>query len=535
MTEHDMAEREWTSPEQTGPPPLPPDLERRVFWRVIPLLFAIAYTSQLDRTNLAFAALQLDADLGFSRTPAPYTPPLSGLFFIGYLAQLPANVACLTFGVRRWLSCILLVWAVVAGLGAAIRTRAHFLVLRFLLGLAEAGTFPAIYFQLARFYDADGLGLAYTWVATATAVAGLTGAPLAAGLLALDGRGGLRGWQWLFLLEAVPACLLSVAVALALPSPPTLAGCRQGSGPRSERGCAGHRQGRAHWSWCHARLPSPGRGHTTARPRRPRTAPTILPLLASDGGPRRGSAPVKTQGNEVGGVGDENGSRAGTAAALRAALRDVRLWWLGGILLLVDAAMNAVNFWLPQIIRASLRAGIVNGDEGGEAGAEATSRQQRLDVKASLLAGLPFAVAGVGMVLNAQHAQRRHERRLHTAVPLVAAAGARGGAWLLPLTALLLGTAGTVAALTAGAAGIWAVHGPFYSWPSAFLDAQTASLGFALVKSLGALGGFCGPLVVGVLADAEGGDFAGGAFFLAAVALLGAGMTLGERGCRDCP
>lgn len=106
---------------------------------------------------------------------------------------------------------------------------------------------------------------------------------------------------------------------------------------------------------------------------------------------------------------------------------------------------------------------------------------------------------------------------------------------LLPLTALLLGTAGTVAALTAGAAGIWAVHGPFYSWPSAFLDAQTASLGFALVKSLGALGGFCGPLVVGVLADAEGGDFAGGAFFLAAVALLGAGMTLGERGCRDCP
>ncbi|KFM26479.1 Putative tartrate transporter [Auxenochlorella protothecoides] len=535
MTEHDMAEREWTSPEQTGPPPLPPDLERRVFWRVIPLLFAIAYTSQLDRTNLAFAALQLDADLGFSRTVhglGSGTPRLLSLFFIGYLAQLPANVACLTFGVRRWLSCILLVWAVVAGLGAAIRTRAHFLVLRFLLGLAEAGTFPAIYFQLARFYDADGLGLAYTWVATATAVAGLTGAPLAAGLLALDGRGGLRGWQWLFLLEAVPACLLSVAVALALPSPADAgwlsAGERSALRTRVRWAQAG--QGALELVPREAAVAGAG-AHDAEAPASEDRADE-LPLLASDGGPRRGSAPVKTQGNEVGGVGDENGSRAGTAAALRAALRDVRLWWLGGILLLVDAAMNAVNFWLPQIIRASLRAGIVNGDEGGEAGAEATSRQQRLDVKASLLAGLPFAVAGVGMVLNAQHAQRRHERRLHTAVPLVAAAGALG---LLPLTALLLGTAGTVAALTAGAAGIWAVHGPFYSWPSAFLDAQTASLGFALVKSLGALGGFCGPLVVGVLADAEGGDFAGGAFFLAAVALLGAGMTLGERGCRDCP
>lgn len=130
------------------------------------------HLSWLSSHNLTALCLARPASK-HSPQPAPYTPPLSGLFFIGYLAQLPANVACLTFGVRRWLSCILLVWGVVAGLGAAIRTRAHFLVLRFLLGLAEAGTFPAIYFQLARFYDADGLGLAYTWW--------------------VDMRGGLRG------------------------------------------------------------------------------------------------------------------------------------------------------------------------------------------------------------------------------------------------------------------------------------------------------------------------------------------------------
>lgn len=89
--------------------------------------------------------------------------PTAGLFFIGYLAQFPAGIACLALGVRRWLTLIITAWSVVAALFAAIENEAQFLVLRFFLGLAEAGTYPAIYAQLTHFFDPDGLGLAYTW------------------------------------------------------------------------------------------------------------------------------------------------------------------------------------------------------------------------------------------------------------------------------------------------------------------------------------------------------------------------------------
>lgn len=87
----------------------------------------------------------------------------AGLFFIGYLAQFPAGAACLALGVRRWLTLILTAWSLVAALFSAITNETQFLILRFLLGLTESGTYPAIYYQLSRFYDADGLGVAYTW------------------------------------------------------------------------------------------------------------------------------------------------------------------------------------------------------------------------------------------------------------------------------------------------------------------------------------------------------------------------------------
>lgn len=145
---------------------------------------------------------------------------------------------------------------------------------------------------------------------------------------------------------------------------------------------------------------------------------------------------------------------------------------------------------------------------------------------AALLSAVPFTVAGVAMVLNAWHSKRHHERRWHTAVPLLVAAIFFA---LLPVFTQAAHTLGAVVALTLTAAGVWATHGPFFSWPSSFLGPQSASLGFALVKTLGAVGGFLGPLLVGVLADARGGSFTLGALCLAGFTTLASLLVLAFR------
>lgn len=194
---------------------------RKLRWRLLPPLFFVSLCCQLDRSNLSFAALQMRHDLPwFSRSVQGLG---SGLFFIGYLAQIPANLACVALGPRRWLPLILLAWGAVAACFAAVRGTASFLALRLLLGVAEAGAYPCIMYYLSLFYPQHHLGLAFSMVATATAAAGLAGGPLAAGIMSLEGAAGLRGWQWLFLLEGVPPLLLAAVLPHLLPSGPLTA------------------------------------------------------------------------------------------------------------------------------------------------------------------------------------------------------------------------------------------------------------------------------------------------------------------------
>ncbi|KDD73919.1 hypothetical protein H632_c1731p1, partial [Helicosporidium sp. ATCC 50920] len=128
-------------------------------WRLIPPLFAVSLSCQLDRGNVAFASLRMDADLGISRAAHGLG---SGVFFLGYLlAQIPATLACVAVGPRTWLRTLLLAWGGVAACFAALGSRAQFFALRFLLGLAEGGTYPAIYAFLALFFDAAAMGPAY--------------------------------------------------------------------------------------------------------------------------------------------------------------------------------------------------------------------------------------------------------------------------------------------------------------------------------------------------------------------------------------
>ena len=193
---------------------------RKVTTHTIPWLFALGVVCYLDRTNLAFAAVQLSQDLQLSC--AVYGLG-AALFFVGYSFQIPSMMACRHFGAPLWLSATVAVWGIVAMSFAAVKGKTMFLLLRVALGLAECGTFPGIWHHLSHFYSTDELGTAYATVATSTALAQVIGAPLAAGILSLDGFGGLRGWQWLFLSEGMITIAFAVFLRINLVEKPSKA------------------------------------------------------------------------------------------------------------------------------------------------------------------------------------------------------------------------------------------------------------------------------------------------------------------------
>ncbi|BDA42609.1 Putative tartrate transporter [Coccomyxa sp. Obi] len=178
---------------------------------LLPLFFLTTVLCYVDRTNLAFAALQLNKDLGFTEKVYGLG---SGIFFIGYsLFQVPSNMILVRVGAPLWLSVIVISWGFVATLFAGLKTAHEFYILRFLLGVAECGTFPGMWYYLSTFYSEKDIGMAYSWVITGTALSQVIGSPIAAGLLALDGMLGLKGWQWLFVVEGLPTILLGFYIS----------------------------------------------------------------------------------------------------------------------------------------------------------------------------------------------------------------------------------------------------------------------------------------------------------------------------------
>jgi MFS transporter, ACS family, tartrate transporter len=191
---------------------------RKATWRLIPLI-ALGYgTAYMDRVNISFASVQMNRDLHFS---ASIYGLGAGLFFLSYAAcEVPSNLLLCRFGARRWLSRIMITWGVLAIAMMFVKTPLQFYVLRFLLGMAEAGFFPGVVFYLMQWFPpemrARAISRFYVSLPLSSAVMGA----LAGALLNLQGRLGLAGWQWLFLVEGLPAILLSVAFLLWLPDGP---------------------------------------------------------------------------------------------------------------------------------------------------------------------------------------------------------------------------------------------------------------------------------------------------------------------------
>src|SRR5438876_7055549 len=184
----------------------------RVRLRLIPFLAFTYFIAYLDRVNVGFAALQMNAALGFSGSVYGFG---AGIFFLGYfLFEVPSNLALARVGARLWIARIAIVWGLVSISMMLVRGPLTFYALRFLLGAAEAGFFPGIILYFTFWFPAPERARAVAQFSMASMAAGIVGAPLSGLLLSLRGTWGLDGWQWLFLVEGIPAVLLG-AIALA--------------------------------------------------------------------------------------------------------------------------------------------------------------------------------------------------------------------------------------------------------------------------------------------------------------------------------
>jgi len=204
-----------------GAPPWT-DAERRAFnkaaWRLVPFLTAGYLLNYMDRTNIGFAALAMNREIGLTATQFGFG---AGLLFFGYsFFEIPSNMALYRYGARRWIARIMITWGIVSAATAFITGPQSWYALRLLLGIAEAGFFPGITFYLAMWFPAEYRARMLAWFLVAIPASTVVGGPLSGMLLQLDGLGGMAGWKWLFVIEGLPAALLGIAALWVLPDGP---------------------------------------------------------------------------------------------------------------------------------------------------------------------------------------------------------------------------------------------------------------------------------------------------------------------------
>jgi ACS family tartrate transporter-like MFS transporter len=195
---------------------------RRAGWRIIPLLGVAYMIAFMDRSNISFAAKTMNADLRFSETIYGIG---GGVFFLSYaLFEIPSNILLERVGARRWIARIMISWGVIAAAMMWVRTPWQFYTLRFLLGMAEAGFFPGVIFYLSLWFPRAARGRAISRFYISGPLTRVVMGVASVWLLALNGLGGLRGWQWLFVAEGLPAVVVGATVLWLLPERPATVG-----------------------------------------------------------------------------------------------------------------------------------------------------------------------------------------------------------------------------------------------------------------------------------------------------------------------
>lgn len=193
-------------------------LYRKIALRLVPFLMLLYMVAFLDRVNISFAALTMNRDLGISDSLYGFA---AGVFFVGYcLFEVPANIVLVRVGARRWLGLLMIVWGVVSVGTAFVETRTEYIVARSLLGVAEAGFFPGLIFYLTIWLPRPARSRIMALFLLSLPICNSIGSPISSHILLLNGLMGLRGWQWLFILEAAPAILLGLLTWVVLADGP---------------------------------------------------------------------------------------------------------------------------------------------------------------------------------------------------------------------------------------------------------------------------------------------------------------------------
>jgi ACS family tartrate transporter-like MFS transporter len=396
--------------------------------RIVPLLFVLYLVAYLDRINVAFGALQMQRQLHFSDSVYGLG---AGIFFIGYLLfQVPSNLMLQRVGARRWICVLMIVWGSISLSTAFISSAKSFYLVRFFLGSAEAGFFPGIIFYIRGWFPSAVRARTVALFMTAGPLSAVVGGPVSGVLLGLHGFAKLAGWQWLFLMEGLPAVLLGVVVFFYLTDAPR----------------------EAQWLSSSERV-----WLTDTLEREPR-------------------------------------SLSGSSLA---AFRSGAVWLLAFALFGVTTCTSGLSLWLPTLIHS-------------------LSTSSNLTI--GILYAMPYVAAAVAEFLVGLHSDHTGERRWHVGVPaLTGAIAIAGVAYFTSLAAVLL-------AITVAILSSYATFGPFWALVAALLEGKTAAAGIALINSVGNLGGFWGPYIIGFVRNVTG-TFRGG-LLVAAVTLALCGVIV---------
>jgi ACS family tartrate transporter-like MFS transporter len=416
---------------------------RKITWRLIPFLILLYFIAFLDRINVGFAALTMNKDVGL--TPQMFGLG-SGIFFLGYFAfEVPSTIILHKVGARFWIGRVMITWGLVSIAMAFTRGPISFYALRFLLGLAEAGFFPGVILYLSYWFPSNRRSAVTAMFMAAAPAAGLIGSPVSGVLMQLDGLLSLRGWQWLFITEGIPALALGVITLHFLSDRPASAAWLT----IDER------------NWL---------------------SQAIQQEQADIKGPRSHSA--------------------------WRALTDWKVLVLSLAYFGTSAGLYTIGFWAPLIVN-SLGFSVL---------------------KIGLLVAIPNLIAVIGMVLWSQNSDRTGERYWHAAIACLigaigmAVAARAGSSAILAITGLSL-----------TAFGVSAAKPPLWSLPTKFFAGTAAAASIGLINSLGTLGGFAGPYMIGS-ANETSGHFSrglylvGGTLIVSAVAIFILRLAQGDTG-----
>ncbi|WP_443113536.1 MFS transporter [Herbaspirillum seropedicae] len=424
-------------------------LYKKVTWKILPWLLLGYVIAYLDRVNVGFAKLSMLSDLGMSE--AAYGLG-AGIFFLGYfIFEVPSNLILHRVGAKIWIARIMITWGMISSLMAftapiaqwlGVSNETVFYTLRFLLGASEAGFFPGVILYMTYWYPAAMHSRVMAVVLLGNPFSYILGGPISGALMQFMGSGeSLAGWQWMFVIEALPACLLGIVILFVLSNDIASA------------------------NWL--------------------TQEEKAELA------RRLAAENKEKVN----------------VPLKSLYALPILWFLALVYLLMMIGSYGINFWAPTIIR--------------DAGVKSV-----LDI--GMISAIPYILGATAMVFITRHAEKAGKHRSYSVAVSMVAGLALVLCTLFPHNIYI-----TLAGIAIAVGGSLTSIALFWGFPGAYFTGATAAAGIAIINSVGNLGGFVGPYLLGALTTAFGSPryglmMLGGALFLAGVLIALGGRKRGR-------